>query len=444
MKRFYLACLLLVGLLLGRPAAAQQPTLSAAQWRQDLQVALDTFLVRDQSFSPAARATFRRRITALQDSVGVKSTPEMLVGLARAVAGAGNAHTRLYLLRNRSELRRYPIRVWWFKEGLYVVKATPEYADLLGAKILRLGQHTPEAARQAVAPLYAGNAGWAAYMSTYTLTSPETLAGLQLVGADGQLTVTCQTRQGHRLVRTLEPMAFQKTPPPTEAWWDLAPTHPGRGAAWRSALPTDTAQLPLYLRRPQQYYWARYLAPEQLLYLQYNRAGNMPQGESLADFGRRFLTTLQQQRVRKVVVDLRFNTGGNLQTAERLMQQLDSVARRRQAQVYVITGAATFSAGLFHAAQLRQLAQATIVGEPAGDELDFWAEGGNVLLPNSGLTLHYADRFHSYSPVPHPEWAPLLYMDLAVASLQPQLRAPLTWRAYQAGQDPALEAIIRH
>lgn len=437
---------LLLQLGIGQAACAQQPVavpLTAAQWRQDLQLALDSLLVHDRSFSPAAQARFRAQVAQLRDSVAFKTEPQVIVGLAQAVAGAGNAHTRLYLLRNRTELRRYPVRVWWFKEGLYVVRTTAEYAGLLGAKVVSWAGKTPLAARRAVAPLYAGNASWRTYMSTYTLTSPEILLGLGLVDSSGALVLTCRTRQGHRVTRRLVPLPLAKVSQPTEAWWDLAPTHPGRGAAWQSVLASDTAHLPLYLRAPQQFYWARYLPKSHLLYVQYNRAGNMPTGESFAAFGRRVLAVLTAQKPRKVVVDVRFNTGGNLDVARRFMGQLDSAARRQRARVYVITGPATFSAGLFHAAQLRELAQATIVGEPAGDELDFWAEGGNLLLPNSKLTLHYADRFHSYSPVPRPDATPYLYLDLAVTTVQPHYPVALRWRDYLAGRDAALRKIIR-
>ena len=73
--------------------------------------------------------------------------------------------------------------------------------------------------------------------------------------------------------------------------------------------------------------------------------------------------------------------------------------------VFVITGRATFSAGILHAVQWKQWG-ATIVGEQVGDDLDFWAEGGNVLLPNSKLTIHYANGFHGYSKVEYPDRRP--------------------------------------
>src|ERR1043166_676502 len=65
--------------------------LTPAQWREDLQFAIDTFLVRDRSFSPAARQQFRNAIAALQQTVDVKTDDEIIVEFAKAVALARNA-----------------------------------------------------------------------------------------------------------------------------------------------------------------------------------------------------------------------------------------------------------------------------------------------------------------------------------------------------------------
>src|SRR5688500_19696093 len=41
------------------------------------------------------------------------SDQAVMVALARVMAISGNAHTRLYLVRNRTGVRRLPIRTWW-------------------------------------------------------------------------------------------------------------------------------------------------------------------------------------------------------------------------------------------------------------------------------------------------------------------------------------------
>jgi len=248
--------------------------LTPAQWREDLQFAVDTFLERDRSFSPAARQRFRGVIANLQKTVERKTDEQIIVELAKAVALSKNPHTRLYILCNRSELRRYPIRVWWFADGLYVVRATPEHSELLGAKVLRIGGRGVEQVKQAVDPLFAGNASWLNYMSTYTMTSPDVFIGLGLIASDGKAEIEFKSRLGKREKRQLEPLPLRRLDQPTESWWDLSPTRPTNDGSWVSALTLDANRLPLYLQNTERPYWSQYLPDERLFYIQFNRAGN--------------------------------------------------------------------------------------------------------------------------------------------------------------------------
>jgi hypothetical protein len=107
----------------------------------------------------------------------------------------------------------------------------------------------------------------------------------------------------------------------------------------------------------------------------------------------------------------------------------------------VLTGRATFSAGITSAAQWKQFANASIVGEPVGDSLDLWSEGGNLILPNSHLTVHYANGFHAYSQRDYPAFKPY-FADLNVATLAPDEIVEVTWSDFVAGRDPLLKAAV--
>jgi len=447
--------ILLLTLLCGF-AAAQQPTnsatvftgrprLTSAQWREDLQFAVDTFLARDRSFSPAARQEFRAAIARLQQTVESKRDEQIIVELAKAVALANNAHTRLYLVRNRTELRRYPIRVWWFPEGLYVIRATPEYSDLLGARILQITGHSVAQVKRAVAPLYAGNDSWRTYISAYTMTSPDVLMGLGLIPENGKAEVIFIDRKGMKGRRELPPLPLKRSDQPVESWWDLCPTRPRNDGEWVSALTLPAERLPLYVRDTERSYWSRYLAEDRIFYLQFNRSGNAPTGESLADFGRRTVAEIQTMDVKKLIFDVRFNTGGDLSIGRPFINQLGAFAKEHKIKVYVITGRATFSAGIYHAMQLRQFAGAILVGEPIGDILEIWSEGGNLLTPNSKLSLHFADRLHSYSNLVRPEFDQYLVKDTDLSITNPgvDILVKMTARDYFAGRDPALAWIKR-
>ena len=424
------------GFVLRRLAELPPPRSREEAWRQDLDVLLTRFLPYDRSYSDAARAELRRRVEAIKASLPRTSDAELLVQTARAVALGGNAHTRLYLVRNRTEVRRLPLRVWHFRDGFRVVRASAEYRELLGCRVEKTGAMKIDEAARMVSGIKPGNASWQRYMSAYTLTSPELLVGSR-VAADAE-SIPFEFRCAGRAVRrAVAPLPLRKVSAPTESWWDLAPSAKRNESTPLSALPADKA--PLYLRRPDVHYWFERLPERGLLYFQYNRSMEMPGGPSLSDFGRQLLAEAGREDVRALVVDLRFNTGGNLNLATPLMQGLQEKMKGKP--VFVVTGRATFSAGISHVAQWKQWG-AKIVGEEVGDELDMWAEGGNVELPNSKLTVHYSNGFHGYSRREYPERQPF-FLDLGVETLKPDFPVETTWAEYADGRDPAMELIAK-
>jgi hypothetical protein len=406
-------------------------------WQQDLDALLTRFLRYDRSFSSSARAAFRERIASLRQSLEARPDPEIVVALARAVALSGNAHTRLYLMRNRTEVRRLPIRVWWFKDRLHIVRTRNEQADLLGCRVLRIGAMDVAATAARVQGIKAGNNSWQRYMSAYFLSSPDVLFGAGVIPNAEQVALRLSCNGQARDVQ-LAPLPLRKASAPVEAWWDLSPAYRDPDTSFVHVLRPESA--PRYLRKPQVNYWFEYVPECNAIYIQYNRSQEMREGMSMHQFSESLLQAAEGRRLDGLIFDLRFNTGGNLEIGTPLMKAV--AEKLKNLPVFVLTGRATFSAGITHVVQLKQWTRAAIIGEPVGDELDMWAEGGNLTLPNSKLTAHYSNGFHAYSKREYPDRRPYL-IDLDVESVAPDIKVEPSWSDYVRGKDPVFEAAAR-
>lgn len=64
----------------------------------------------------------------------------------------------------------------------------------------------------------------------------------------------------------------------------------------------------------------------------------------------------------------------------------------------MLTSANTFSAAISTAARLKYFGgtQTILIGEPMGDRLQFWGEGGRTVLPNSQITIRYTTAYHDW------------------------------------------------
>jgi hypothetical protein len=84
----------------------------------------------------------------------------------------------------------------------------------------------------------------------------------------------------------------------------------------------------------------------------------------------------------------------------------------------------------------------TLIGEPPGDRIRLWAEGGSLKLPNSGLVIGFATGLHDYSKSCFGEhgcfWTMYLY-PMHVQSLDTDIRLPYNFDDYVSLRDPVLE-----
>ncbi|HEY0648019.1 hypothetical protein [Phenylobacterium sp.] len=106
------------------PGASYPPPASRTEANlQDLHY-LERFARVNRSFSPAERAAFLAQVLALQRRAGELDAASLEMGIARAVAVAGDAHTNVRGAAWGLSLNAIPLRFAWFREGLFVVMAT--------------------------------------------------------------------------------------------------------------------------------------------------------------------------------------------------------------------------------------------------------------------------------------------------------------------------------
>jgi hypothetical protein len=165
--------------------------------------------------------------------------------------------------------------------------------------------------------------------------------------------------------------------------------------------------------------------------------------QPIADFLRDVTRELAGRRPRHLVLDMRANGGGDLNTTRDFMQSLPGLVPGR---IFALTSPWTFSAAISSVGYLKQAGgdRVTIVGEAVGDRLEMWAEGRLVELPYSGAEMAYASERHDYVTGCRPYrdcHGPVVRFPISVRTLAPDIAAPLTFEAYVAARDPGMEAV---
>lgn len=387
--------------------------LSADHWRADLEfLATQLPLLHKNAFFKITHAQFDQAVADLDRDIPTLRDYEIVVRLMRLVARIGDAHTTLQTAGSTQQFKSYPLKLYWFNDGLYVTDAAAQYQDALGARLLRMGSTDVAQAHAAVGELIPHeNEPWLTAMSPAALVSPEILQALRIVPNLPAAPFVFQDSAGREFTVNV-----------TSVW-------PSEQIDWVAAPNPTQVPTPVYRRHPELNYWFDYLDDSHTLYLQYNVCQNR------ADLP--FNQFLQQMQafaathpVDRFVVDLRNNSGGDSSILQPLINALAGDANiNRSDRLFVIIGRLTFSSGLFNAIDLKLRTHATFAGEATGGKPNGYGEVKSFRLPNSRLSVFYSTKFFTTMPGDP-------------RSLFPDIPVTLSSTDYLSGRDPALASIL--
>jgi Peptidase family S41 len=383
------------------------PQLSSDAWREDLR-----YLARElpgqhaNAFHTVRREVFDAQVASLDASIPRLNGDEVLVGFMRIVALIGDGHTHLDLPPNSL---RYPVEMQWFGDELRVIAAQAPYHSTVGARVLAIGS-TPvgDVIKQVVQLVPRGeNDGRTRLTATIQLTTPEVLHGLGVIADRADAPFTLELPTGERATVTLSPARF------------------GGFSTWRIAAGEKP---PLYLQRLAEPWWTEFLPATQTVYFSFT--GYPPDAE-FRDRTAALATLLDESHARRLVIDLRRNQGGDLDQFRRLLLPIIKAHPmiNRKGGLFVITGPGTFSAATVNALDLRNEANAILVGAPTGMRPSHYGEHGEFRLPNSGFRISYSRQYHRFG----------VETDSAVV---PDQTIEPTWTDFREGRDPVMEWIL--
>jgi len=421
--------------------------LSARDMREDLAFLAGEWARRDSSFGPTERRGFRALVERAMEEVEHLDPLGFWMRVSHAVALARNGHTNVNA--GAPPFSGLPLRFWWFKDGLFVVEAAPSCSGLLGARVEKIGRATALQALSAVSAYISGNGPRIRCVSPRYLRIPGLLHRLGITESDREVPLTLRGPDGRRrsvrvpLDRSRDPRRNQ-----SEEWAVLIPAAPGQRDRWVHVL-DRVPRRPLAFE-PATDLDSRWLSTgRKILYIRSNwLSGASGDDLSLAwKFVGLIPSEVVPKRPRAVIVDLRFNSGGNFGNTILFAQALPKLMRRGE-HVFVLVSPSTFSAAIVTVALLKDAGgpKVRILGTNVGDNERFWAEGPPIALPRSGLRIQPAPELQDWakggSDPDRYFWANVVWGPKRRISLRPEIIVEPTFAEYASGRDPVLERAL--
>ncbi len=195
------------------------------------------------------------------------------------------------------------------------------------------------------------------------------------------------------------------------------------GFEWQVSRPNGAQ--PVWLQRQDEEQWLRTIDRGRAVYLGYHHAmmGTYETAERLTRLARR-------PGVRRVIVDVRLNGGGNNATYGPLVGALQRPDVGRKAVLLV--GRVTFSAAGNFVAEVEARTRARLIGEPTGGAPNQWGDSTVLELPAAGLAVRVANQYVQVTKASDRR-----------ATIRPDIQVDLTAADFFAGRDPVLARALR-
>ncbi len=401
------------------------------QWREDLRYLAAELPKRHKNlFHTMTREQFDTAVRELDARLATLTDNQVAMELGRLVAMIGDGHTRLIPLFEPSlKFRLFPLKTYWFKEGIFVQAADKAYADAVGGRIVAIDGTPIEQVVAKLAPYIPkeNDMGLRNVVTLY-MNSPEVLQAVGLISDLEKVAFSIENK-GVRKTFEISPKGFA-----------TALVDKPIGTDWIDARAGSVNPTPLWMKggRPGYWgesggYWYEYIKDSRLLYVQLNQVQDKPD-QTLAAFMQEVETFAKSNDVDKLVMDLRLNGGGNNGLVPLIIRpiiQLEKIDQR--GHFFVIIGRQTFSAAQNLVNAIEKYTNAVFVGEPTGSHVNMYGDARRFILPNSKITVRASTLWHQDNiELDKRTWTP------------PDVAAALTFADYSQNIDTAMQAILNY
>jgi hypothetical protein len=416
------------------------------QWRRDIdQIVENVSAIHPRPWAEIGRMSFLRRAEALKAQLPSLTEEQRVSRTMQLVALIGDRSTSLEP-DNPTFNQWYPVRFYQFGDRYYITAAHRSVADLAGAEVLEIGG-APAAQAAAVArSLLASNGDMDRMERIYALHNSGLMRGAGVADAEARLHVRVRLPSGRVTERVLAPSATEN---PLYAnsggspfiWADLSElygTPLGTHDDWTTAIGGASSmsfRSPDETRPPfvghRRVFYARNLPRQEAYYVQLNYMSNSAQ-ETFEDFFRRVMQEVDAARPRRLIIDVRFNAGGD--GSKGLMMAHEIVRRGPDTpwrELYVLVGRRTGGAAIAAIDAFVRNTPTTLVGEATGGQYNTISDSRTFLFADTHIRLNVAATTSQFSES----------SDLS-ETIVPDVPAAWSFAEWSAGRDPAVDAIL--
>lgn len=408
--RKWLLWVLLVLLVVPSVAYTEDITLTVNQKNDDLQHLSSELEEKHYDLHALVEKTvWDERVETLRQKSADMSDMDFALSIMQLVASIGDSHTRAGLTGSiKEKLGALPLQLMWFENNLHLIACTKEYESYLGQKLVKVGEPSIGEVMETFRGFISyDNETWFRKQFAEYLIGVEYLAFLGAIDSTEQVLLVFENSAGelHEVQVKAE-----------------------YGELYNLEFVTVQREAVPLAQQAASIYYTTELSDHALMisYHSCQEDPNLP----MDVFIEQVKNQLVEKKYSKVLVDLRYNGGGNSAIFEPVISMLGEEKESMGFDLYAMIGENTFSSALMNAVQIKMRAGAILVGQSTGGSVNHYGEIVNFELPHAEVIVTYSTKFFNMVP------------DYGKGSLEPDVYIHTTFDEFIKGQDPEVECIL--
>jgi len=363
---------------------------------------------------------FKAAVNEIEARIPGLSEEDIVMEVFRLTALPNDAHTIPFVFLPSYDLHDFPLKLYRFDDGWFIIDAAREHSGLIGTKLVKIGSTPIEDIVRKYRPYLSAENEYARLERfTYIGLIPEWLRSQGVIDNLKEARFTVRKENGEEFAETVRAVQL-----PFKLYWS-------------SIVSVDNRTAPPVLNPRKDWYWFEFIESSRTIYFQFSEVQNQGGKETIAACAKRLKEFADTHEFDRLIVDIRNNQGGDDRYLNELIALMrDSKKINRPNTLLVLIGRHTFSSGVLFAHQLRLQTKAVFIGEPTGQGPVFAGNPRTVELPNSKLVVAIATTSTARTQSP---W-PFTVSD----AIAPDTLVPYVHADFRSGRDPVMEAALHY
>ena len=342
---------------------------------------------------------------------------EIAVKLQQLIASFGDSHTFVKWQKYINNKKILPIRLYWFKDGLYITKTTKENKELLGQKVLEINGNSISKIADSLSTLITvDNKAIIKSKIPKLIILPQILDFFNFSNnADYEIEI--ETINGIKSIHKIEPYVLNS----------------------KKLINITIDSIAYCWTNNRISFTENFIDKDSVYYLQYNQCVNKSKiagkGKNhtitFDKYKKKVFRTIKKKNPKKIIFDMRFNSGGSSYQGTKFVKQLAGFKEINQkGKLFVIIGRNTFSSAIINTMDFVENTNAIIVGEITGGKPNHYGEIRDFELPFSKLKVIYSTKYFKR-------------IEKEMNTIKPNIVIETSFVDFINGIDPVYEWIIK-